>query len=112
MLEFTLPTAKSVLAAALLTIAPWMAPSNAHAQTNNGSDAVSTTVSYADLDLSSPHGQSTLKTRIAMAVTKVCGSTAGNIELAQRIEIIKCRSKASHDAYAAAKLNQPVLASR
>lgn len=108
----TLPTAKSALAAALLAVAPWMAPSNAHARVTADSDTVSTAVNYSDLNLSTPRGQVTLKTRIAVAVTKVCGSTGGTTDLAMRLEVNKCRAKATHDAYAAAKINQPVLASR
>lgn len=95
-------TAKTLFAAAALAIVP----AAAHAET------VSTSVSYADLDLSSPQGQATLKTRIAMAVNTVCGSANGAIDLAQRMEVNKCRSAAMHNAFAQAKLNQPVLASR
>ena len=112
MIQFTFPTAKTVLAVAALAIAPKIASSMVHAETINGRDVVTATVRYDDLNLASEQCKATLKSRIAMAVTKVCGSTGGTIDLAERIAVNNCRAKASHDAYAAAKLNGPVLASR
>lgn len=102
MTKFSITTARTVLAAAALIATPAIA----HAE------AFSTTVSYADLNLSTPQGQATLKSRIAMAVTKVCGANDAMLDLAQRVEISKCRAKASHDAYASAKIKQAVYASR
>ena len=110
MTKFTFPTAKTVIAVAALVIAPSIASSCAHAETVDGRETVSVAVNYADLNLSSPKGQAALKTRIAAAVTKVCG-TPDN-DLSMRMEINKCRAKATHDAYAAAKINPAVLASR
>lgn len=110
MTKFTVPTAKTILAVAALVLAPSIASSCVHAEAVDGRETVSTAVSYADLNLSSPQGQATMKARIAAAVTNVCGTPDNNLML--RMEINKCRTKAMHDAYAAVKINQPVFASR
>lgn len=112
MTQFTFPTAKTILAVAALVIAPSIASTIVHAEPMNGRDVATATVRYDDLNLASDQGKATLKTRVAAAVTQVCGSTGGTIELSQRIAINSCRARASHDAFAAAKINGPILASR
>lgn len=60
-------------------------------------------VSTADLNLSSNEGMATLKSRIAGAVNRVCGTSMGTISLDERIAINTCRAKARNAALAAAK---------
>lgn len=111
MFEYALPTSKSVVAAALLALIPAMNAPAAYAQSMDVRETSSTVVRYDDLNMSSPQGQSALKSRIARAVTKVCGSvTTSNLE--ERRDVIQCRTKALRNAYAAAKINDQVLASR
>lgn len=70
-------------------------------------------VRTADLNLASDEGQTTLKARIAGAVSRVCGSATGMISHEERLAINTCRAKARRAALAAAMPHQdPVLAQR
>lgn len=112
MTEFTFPTAKTVLAVVALAVAPSIASTVAHAETVNGRDVTSAVVRYDDLNLASAQGKATLKSRIALAVGEVCGKPGNAMDLAERNAINACRTKASHDAFAAAGTGDKVLASR
>jgi UrcA family protein len=75
-----------IAAAALLAAAP------AFAQEADA-DVLQRTVSYADLDLSSPAGVATFDRRIDAAVTQVCGHL-DRYDLAARKAIQDCRRDA------------------
>lgn len=106
-------TNKNFLAAAFV-LASALAPVLAIAAPNAG--AMETKVAVirtADLNLASPQGQSTLGTRISVAVNHVCGTTVGSVSIEERRAITKCRAKARHTALAIAKIRQDqVLAQR
>lgn len=53
-------------------------------------------VSYADLDLTTPHGSATLQRRIRSAANALCGP----IEPAFRMQIVACRKAAIANARA------------
>jgi UrcA family protein len=54
-------------------------------------------VHYNDLDLTSPQGEKALRTRVARAVTKVCG-VADLRELHEQRQIHECRTSARDGA--------------
>lgn len=60
-------------------------------------DAVSKTISYADLDLSAKEGQDRLETRIKSAIRQVCGE-ANPRELSNIAAIQQCRVSAMNAA--------------
>lgn len=99
-------TAAFVLASAL-------APALAAAAPIGGYETQVAVVRTSDLDLSSPKGQSTLNTRIASAVNRVCGSATGSISIEERRAITVCRTKARNTALAVARAREDqVLAQR
>lgn len=59
---------------------------------------VTASVTVADLDLVSSHGQRTLARRVADAVEQVCGSYANAPEQADQTRIRDCRQAAMTDA--------------
>ena len=63
------------------------------ASTSNA-EPVSTTVSFADLDVGSAQGKNVLAQRIANAVGAVCGVETGTTDLASHIAARTCRAKA------------------
>ena len=50
-------------------------------------------VEYQDLDLSSPHGQARLQTRVKYAVKQVCG-TPRAFSLAEKADLAQCEAQA------------------
>jgi UrcA family protein len=69
-------------------------------------DPPQTTVKYADLNVSSPEGGSTLYARIQRAARQVCGPLDGR-ELTSKARMGACVHKAIADAVA--KVGQPAL---
>lgn len=106
-------TNKTFLAAAFVlasAIAPTLA---AAAPMSDGMETKVAVIRTSDLNLASPQGQSTLGTRISVAVNRVCGASFGSISLEERRAITKCRAKARNTALAIAKIRQDqVLAQR
>lgn len=112
MTQFTFPTLKTMFAVAALVIAPAIASSMVHAETPRGHDAAEAVVRFDDLNLASAQGRAALKSRIAVAVDQVCGSAGNTTDLAERIEINKCRDRAGQDAFAAAGISEQALVLR
>jgi UrcA family protein len=84
----------------------------------NPAHAESRTISYADLDLSSPEGQAVLDSRIANAVRQVCGR-AFPTDLQSRRDVDRCRSQTlaetqaqRNDAFAQAHNDRIQLSAR
>ena len=71
----------------------------ASAAAANPAQAETRTVSYADLDLSSPEGQAVFDSRIASAIRQVCGR-AFPTDLQSRREVDRCRSETLADVQA------------
>ena len=57
-------------------------------------EPVSTTVSYADLDVGTAGGRATLAQRVANAAGAVCGVESGTTDLATHVAARTCRAKA------------------
>lgn len=80
---------KTLLAAALFVAASATVPVFAQ--------NVSKTVSYADLDLTTPDGQARLTSRLRQAVQKVCG-VANPSDLKEMSAVRRCRRAAGERA--------------
>jgi UrcA family protein len=96
---------KIILAAvALMTV---VAGPSASAQT-----PPSTRVSYADLDVASTAGKTTLKARIERAAHSVCGGFNSDFDLAGRAAGIQCYKAAVGNAMSQFNSRTPQFASR
>jgi UrcA family protein len=104
----------AAIIAATVVLAAMLIPAFANAAPVSGDAIVQVTVvNTSDLDLSSEHGMSALKSRIADAANRVCGETTGTITPQERFAINACRAKARHAALAAARSRgDQVLAQR
>lgn len=99
-------TVAFVVAAATAAFAAIVPPASAQGMPT-------TTVSYADLDLSSAAGMTTIERRIAGAADRVCGVSATVSDLGTRVAQAKCRKAAIADAMGTLQAkNAPVYASR
>lgn len=79
--------------------------------TNSGTVAVSVTVPFEDLDLTSEAGAATLNARIAAAVKKVCGAPESGLEL--HFSSRDCRKQAlggAMEQLAALHIDTPLMA--
>lgn len=102
---------KSLCAAATIAVAATGFSASANAQ---GRVTRTATVEYADLDLTSEHGQSTLQGRLKGAIRKVCGSFDAK-NLSEVLDHGTCMQEAKASAQrasvtimAAAKSGKPV----
>ena len=90
---------KTLTLAAVAASTLFVAPASAEAPQTVTSNrtAVSRTVGYGDLDLTSTAGQGRFDQRIAVAVRGVCGS-ASSRDLAELADIRRCRREAAATA--------------
>ncbi len=95
-----------IVFAAVVAMTALAAPS-ANAQTTP-----TARVSYADLDIHSSAGQTTLKSRSEHAARNVCGSFNSDFDLASRTSVNRCYRAAIGDAMNQLNARAPQYASR
>jgi UrcA family protein len=107
----SMPASRVFLTAAAVaaTIGTFLACSSAHAdvRVNGNQETSTTTVHFADLDVSSHGGAQHLFLRLKNAAVFVCGDANDPVELNQRSDILQCQQKAVEQAVE--RIDRPLL---
>ena len=107
----SMPTSRMFLTAAAVaaTIGTFLACTSAHAdvRVNGNEETATTTVHFADLDVTSHDGAQHLFLRLKNAAVSVCGDANDPVELDERNGILQCQQKAVEQAVE--RIDRPLL---